>query len=282
VPTKPRKRGLAPAVALLLLAIVVGAYLTTKHFTRITLGGGCTVRADGTALALNPQQASIAATIAGVAHAQHMPSHAVQIAYAAAMQESKLQNLPYGDRDSVGVFQQRPSQGWGPRRKLLNPVYASTKFFQALAAVPGYGKLPVYQAAQAVQRSADGSAYIQYQPMAGVLATAFTGHADRSVWCWPHGDPGKPRLASARRALLATFGHLDWRLRATPSDAPSIVFTTGHPALGWAVAAWLVTHAGGYGIRDVRYDGYTWLASAGRAGWRREARAGPSGQILAG
>ena len=84
------------------------------------------------------------------------------MAYAAALQESKLQNLPYGDRDSVGVFQQRPSQGWGPRRDLENPVYATSKFFGALAKVPGYQRMPIYQAAQAVQHSADGLAYQRF------------------------------------------------------------------------------------------------------------------------
>ena len=108
---------------------------------------------------LSTGQAGIAATIAGVASSPGLPVRAVTIAYATALQESDLENLPYGDRDSVGVFQQRPSQGWGTRAELLNPVYATTRFFAALAAIPGYQQLPVYQAAQDVQRSADGSAY---------------------------------------------------------------------------------------------------------------------------
>ena len=113
-----------------------------------------------------------------------MPSQAVTIAYATAMQESKLHNLDYGTSDSVGVFQQRPSQGWGPARKLENPVYAATKFFRALKAVQGYQTMPVYQAAQAVQHSADGSAYMQYQRMATEMAGAFTGQRKHAVYCW--------------------------------------------------------------------------------------------------
>ena len=69
---------------------------------------------------------------------------------------------PYGDLDSVGVFQQRPSQGWGSTAQLEDPEYASTAFLSALVKVPGYQNLPIDEAAQDVQHSADGSAYSQW------------------------------------------------------------------------------------------------------------------------
>ena len=100
---------------------------------------------------------------------------AVTVAFAAALQESELQNLDFGDRDSVGVFQQRPSQGWGTTAELEDPVYATTKFFAALVRVPGYTKMPVDRAAQDVQHSADGSAYEQWVEVATLLAGYFTG-----------------------------------------------------------------------------------------------------------
>ena len=75
-------------------------------------------------------------------------------------------NLDYGDLDSVGVFQQRPSEGWGTTSELEDPAYATARFFGALTQVHGYLQLPVDQAAQAVQHSADGSAYAQYDLMA--------------------------------------------------------------------------------------------------------------------
>ena len=77
-----------------------------------------------------------------------MPPRAVAIAYATALQESKLTNLHYGDRDSVGVFQQRPSEGWGTTKQIEDPVYATDRFFEALAAVRGYLRMPIYAAAQ--------------------------------------------------------------------------------------------------------------------------------------
>jgi len=140
----------------LVLAVVVlgaGVYVTFRHVPAILGQTGCTAGAGHAAVALDSQQAQIAATIAGVAHHRGMPSRALTVAYATAMQETHLHDPDYGDLDSVGVFQQRPSEGWGPASKLVDPVYASTRFFRALAQVPGYQQMPVYKAAQAVQHS---------------------------------------------------------------------------------------------------------------------------------
>jgi hypothetical protein len=189
------------AVAALVALGAVG-YVAFRHVQPLLAGSGCEVRTHGQVYKLNASQAGIAATIAGVASHRALPNRAVTIAYAAALQESKLQDLRYGDRDSVGVFQQRPSEGWGSARALMDPVYASTRFFEALVGVHGYLRLPVYKAAQAVQRSADGTAYVQYTPTAAGLSRGFSGHVPRSVWCWYTAQPKqKARLAAARRGL---------------------------------------------------------------------------------
>src|SRR6202044_3529231 len=112
-----------------------------------------------------------------------LPSRALTIAYATAFQESKLENLSYGDRDSVGIFQQRPSQGWGSAAQLQDPAYATQAFFGALVKVPNYTTIPVYQAAQAVQHSADGYAYQQYAQTGAQLAADFTAKP-HAVTCW--------------------------------------------------------------------------------------------------
>jgi hypothetical protein len=283
VPTKAARRGLRPAALLLIIALAAGAvYLAFQHGTSVLNPAGCQAGAGRSAISLDPEQASIAATIAGVAHHQAMPRRAVVVAYAAAMQESKLQNLSYGDLDSVGVFQQRPSEGWGPARKLLNPVYASTKFFQALASIPGYRRQPVYRAAQAVQHSADGYAYSQYQQEATLLAADFTGRSAHAVWCWPDGgDPPRANLAAARRALTATFGPVGPQQLTAPRDAPSLLVPATHAQLGWAVAAWLVTHAASYGIHQVSYAGLRWRSATGGKGWTRDPRPATPGAVLA-
>jgi len=277
VPTKPRRRGLTPGIALVVIVLVVAGYFVLKQSKPLLSGSGCQAGTGQAAVWLDPEQAAIAATIAGVAHQRSMPPHAVIVAYAAALQESKLHNLSYGDRDSVGVFQQRPSEGWGPASKLKNPVYASSKFFGALATVPDYLHTPVYKAAQAVQHSADGYAYVQYQPEAAALAADFTGHSAHAVWCWSAAAaPARANLTAARRALTGTFGPVSSHRAATPGDAPAMVVHAARPALGWAVATWLVTHASSYGIHDVRYAGYQWRESSGSSGWTPDkGQAGP-------
>jgi hypothetical protein len=248
---------------------VIGAvalYLAFQRVAPLIKGSGCEARGGGTPMSLSNGQAGIAATIAGVAQRDALPPRAVTVAYATALQESKLANLKYGDRDSVGVFQQRPSEGWGKRSQLEDPVYATSKFFGALTKVPDYEHLPVYQAAQAVQHSADGEAYKQYQPMAAQMASAFTGQRPHAVWCWyPNKVGQKVRVGAARAELAKTFGPL--RTRVTGD--PGLTVHVGSKPEGWAVATWLVSHAEQYRIADVRYDGYQWTEANGARGWSR-------------
>jgi hypothetical protein len=271
-----RKAGIVTLVVLVLAAAgVVGLVHVLTRLAPELAGEGCAAGNSHETIPLDSEQAAIAATIAGVAHRQDMPPHAVTVAYATAMQESHLHNLDFGDRDSVGVFQQRPSQGWGPAAKLTDPVYATTRFFEALATIHGYQGMPVYEAAQDVQHSADGYAYGQYQQMASRMTAAFTGRLPHAVWCWP-GAPGraKPALTSAARQLAYAFGGLRMRTSSAPRDAPALTVAARTPALGWAVAAWLVTHAATLHLADVSYDGYRWHAAASNTRWVRDTHAG--------
>jgi hypothetical protein len=250
------------------------------------------------AIPLAVSQAGIAATIAGVAARRGLGKQAVTIAYAAALQESQLQNLGYGDRDSVGVFQQRPSQGWGTAAEIENPVYATTRFFAALVKVRGYGKMPVDQAAQDVQHSADGYAYEQWAGLAGLLASYFTGSRAAGVSCW-YSPGGKADLAGALKQLTSTFGPggkgrvlvaMSTERSAeknaagkNPAAKNSVAVVRVQHGSGWTVAGWLVAYAQQYGISQVRYAGYVWNAANGSAGWLRAAsQPAASGSIVAG
>lgn len=226
----------------------------------------CAADAGGQEVQLTPAQAGIAAVIAGVANRRALPARAVAIAYATALQESKLQNLHYGDLDSVGVFQQRPSQGWGTVQQIEDPVYATERFFDALIEVPQYLTIPIDVAAQDVQHSADGSAYAQWADLGTSLAAAFTGADPHSVWC-SYSDPAAATsLAAASRAMTAAFGLTARR----KGKGQSMIVSVGAVAQGWAVAGWLVTHGGEYGIDSVRYGGYQWLGFSGPGRWRAE------------
>ena len=238
---------------------------------------GCQAGTGVQAIPMGTDQAAVAATIAGVAARHRLPREAVIVAYAAALQESQLQDLDYGDRDSVGVFQQRPSQGWGTTAELEDPVYAATRFFAALVRVPRYAKLPVDQAAQDVQHSADGSAYEQYAEVAALLAGYFTGAQPAAVSCW-FTPTGRANLAAAERQLTETFGtqgpHAVMAAVTTARSGKKgrdgrVAVVRVQRDAGWTVASWLVANAQDYGISEVRYAGYEWTAADGSMGWQR-------------
>ncbi|MFF5230277.1 C40 family peptidase [Dactylosporangium sp. NPDC000521] len=103
-----------------------------------------------------------------------LPHRAGIIAIATARQESSLRNLTTAvDHDSLGLFQQRPSQGWGRPEQLIDPVYASTAFYQRLVKVPDWQTRPLTDVAQAVQRSAYPNAYAKWEALAITLAAMF-------------------------------------------------------------------------------------------------------------
>jgi hypothetical protein len=250
-------------VVLLAAGIFYGAYRLLQKAEPFALGEHCEVKTPSGTMDLDIDQAQVAATIAAVAARRGLPERAVQVAYVTAIQESKLTNLAYGDLDSVGVFQQRPSQGWGTPEQLQDPVYATRKFFVALEKVKGYKKLPLHQAAQAVQRSADGTAYAEHEPQATILAGAFTGRVPKAVHCWypPADKPVASHAETARKQLTRALG-----------DG-----TTDH---GWLVASWYVAHAQKYGLREVHFDGVTWYASTGHDGWQKDPKPTQSVKVV--
>jgi hypothetical protein len=259
-------------VIVVLIAALALAKAKHYHFKPAPgIGDGCIVRGHGFDVPLTTDQAGLAALIAGVAARRSLPVRAVTIAYATALQESGLENLPYGDRDSVGIFQQRPSEGWGPRRELLDPVYATSRFFAALAAVPNYQHLLIYRAAQDVQHSADGHAYSQYSGQGAAMAYGFTGARPHDVWCWYGGGVGKHgRLTAAGADMRKAFG----RLRIGHAGDPVARVRVRSESAGWAVSAWLVTHASSFGITSVSFGGYQWAATHGQKGWVKDPKGG--------
>lgn len=118
------------------------------------------------------EQRKNAATITGVGKARGLPPRAAQIAVATAIQESTLRNIDYGDRDSVGLFQQRPSQGWGTVKQIMDPVYSAGKFYDGLVKVKGWKGMPLTKAAQTVQRSGFPDAYAKWETASKDLVEA--------------------------------------------------------------------------------------------------------------
>jgi murein DD-endopeptidase MepM/ murein hydrolase activator NlpD len=127
------------------------------------------------------EQIRNAAIIINVGHDMKVPPRGWIIAVATAMQESSLINHGFlGDRndhDSLGLFQQRPSMGWGTPDQIMDPRYASTKFYQKLVSVPDWARIPLTVAAQAVQHSAYPDAYAKHEPLATTIVNTLADGA---------------------------------------------------------------------------------------------------------
>ncbi|HSZ99681.1 MAG TPA: hypothetical protein VK802_04850 [Streptosporangiaceae bacterium] len=129
---------------------------------------------------LSPAQMANATTIVGQALDKRMGVRAAVIAVATAMQESQLQNLSYGDQDSLGLFQQRPSMGWGTAAQITDPAFASDAFLSALhqyqAGNPAWASEPLWANAQAVQKSGFPLAYARWEAQAANLVKQIAMH----------------------------------------------------------------------------------------------------------
>ncbi|ARP74355.1 heavy metal transporter [Streptomyces pluripotens] len=287
----------------------IAAYLVVQYVTGGGARGCKVVSASGgaTSYEFTPEQAVNAATIAAVGTEHDMPERAVTIALATALQESGLRNIEHGDRDSLGLFQQRPSQGWGTERQIMDPSYAAGMFYAHLAKVPDYTDLPLTVAAQRVQRSGYPEAYAKHEVDASLLAAALTGRAAATLTC--DGRPARTASATGpdavRAALVRDFGRDALREAGAqvggtpvpaPTPAPSVTSTargrtvtvpvpegakadaTGRTERerGWQLAHWAVANSSALHIERVSYAGREWSAGRGADRW------GPVGPADAG
>ncbi|HMO11488.1 MAG TPA: hypothetical protein PKB06_08315, partial [Actinotalea sp.] len=183
-----RRRGAGLLTALVVLAVLVVSTAAFVTWLRSLDDSAprpdrCAAAVDGTSWYLDPVQADHAALIALTAVRRGLPARAATIGLASALQESGLRNLPYGDRDSLGLFQQRPSQGWGTEEQVMDPVYSTNTFYDVLVTVDGYQDLPITEAAQRVQRSAFPDAYAQHEGRSRAWASALAGYSPTALTC---------------------------------------------------------------------------------------------------
>lgn len=260
-----------------------GVYLSAREFGhKLPLpqaARGCVVEADGR-VALNAEQMANAATIAAVGIRRKMPERAVVVALATAFQESRLRNLAGGDRDSIGLFQQRPSQGWGTPEQIRDPRYSATKFYNALRKVRGWERMEVTDAAQKVQRSAFPRAYQQWADESTVLTRALLGNATGAVACTVGREPAMRGNAAA--AALTAGLKLDWgRLETSvPAELTGLAVPATDVQAGWRYAHWLVSHADDHGVKTVRFANLEWSADGGAWSQVRGDSATPN-QVIA-
>jgi hypothetical protein len=234
------------------IALAVGlAVRTVWHRVTEATSQGCRYGASS----ISTSQASVASTMVGVVIRRALPQRAAVLVLAAGMQESKLTNIPpgQGDRDSVGVLQQRPSQGWGTETQLSDVHYATSRFLDALVKVNGWQSKPLSAAIQAVQRSADGSAYTKHESDATAVASGLWGQP-RGVVC----HFGKPDKAASVSVIAAQLR------RDLPVRTPTVSGGSLHvPGASWRTVAWLVSNADRLGIDRVQFSGQRWTRADG-------------------
>lgn len=293
-----------------MVLLAVAGYLVVQYITGGSGGPGCKVvsgKGDGASYEFTPEQAVNAATITAVGTARGLPERAVTIALATALQESALRNIKHGDRDSLGLFQQRPSQGWGTPKEIMDPTYSAGEFYDHLVKVPGYTRLPLTVAAQRVQRSGFPQAYAKHEPDAALLAAALTGQSAATLTC--EGRPAATRASGpdgVRAALVRDFGRdvlepagaevNGGASTATPTPSPSTADGTGGRTVslpvaadtpsgtgrsldqrGWQLAHWAVANASELHIARVTYAGREWVAGNTASQWREPTAKGTAG-----
>jgi len=290
----------AVVLPLLLVAGLLFALLATS-----SPAGACVVdlgnrRDEG----LDAAQVANARIIVGVGRQLRLPPRAAVIAVATARQESGLRNLRYGDRDSLGLFQQRPSTGWGTPAQILDPVYASNAFYSQLVQLPGWQQLPLTVAAQAVQRSAFPNAYARWELLATRVVAGLTGHAATVLNCqqdhlagiteqgsgaYPAEVMGRDGLTPRTRGVLVAVvqafgvtdiggycpggcrtGHIAGSDHYTGHaiDVMLTPMTSENRALGDRIAAWLVANHQRLAVKYVIWYGRIWSARRSSVGWR--------------
>ncbi len=241
----------------LVVAVVVAGLAAFRTVTQTLFVPGCDATASGSTVSFSPEQTANAALISAVSVKRGLPLRAATIALATAIQESKLRNLTVGDRDSLGLFQQRPSQGWGTREQILDPVYATNAFYDALVKVKGYESMPITVVAQQVQRSAFPEAYADHEQEGRVLASTLTGRSPAGLVC---------RLRPAQQVVAGrdVVADLAAQLGVTAAAGGSQVTLTGPDAEGaWATGHWAVARAEAYGIDRVQVGDRVWQRGDG-------------------
>jgi hypothetical protein len=271
--SRTRKALTRAVLTLFALGLVAAGYLGVQGFLHNLGGPRCQATALGTSVDFDPSQTRYAATITALAVKRGLPPRAATIAIATAIQESKLRNLRYGDRDSIGLFQQRPSQGWGTEQQILDPVYATNRFYDALVKVQGYESMEITKVAQEVQRSAYPEAYADHEQEGRILASALSGHSPAGLGC---------RIDAADSSDPASLvTELEAELGVSARSTGSTVELTADSALqAWSVGAWAVAKADTHGVERVRVEGREWTRTRDEDGWAWQSTPGGAAKTV--
>ncbi|WP_061963904.1 hypothetical protein [Demequina aurantiaca] len=260
---------LALIAAVTVTAVIVGPDLWHRYGDRV-FSSRCSVTVGDETASLTAEQTDNAALIAAVSVERGLPARAATIGIATAIQESSLRNIDYGDRDSVGLFQQRPSQGWGEVEEILDPYYSANKFYDGLIKVSGWQDMAVTVAAQAVQRSGFPDAYADHEAEARLWASALTGNGGRVNCDIGDAEPTTARAFIERVDLDFGPGAYAVEVLDVNSDTTVLGLSPGDgesaqtPLLSaQSMREWAVAVSSVQSIIESSYDGKGWLREEG-------------------
>src|SRR5674476_1324321 len=249
-----RRRWVGRIIMPVIILMVGGAGFFAYTTLKANFGEpSCRATALGRSVTFSPEQSARAATIAN----------------ATAIVESKLQNLKFGDLDSLGLFQQRPSQGWGTQAQILDPVHATNAFYDALVKINGYQSIPIAQVAQDVQHSGFPQAYAGHEQEGRILASTLSGVSPGGFGCRLDAATVSTPAATIAAQLTAELG-----VPATV-EAGSVHVTGHDPQQAWAAGSWAVAHADTQGIAAVTVGDRTWTRARGEDAWSWHAASTP-------
>lgn len=218
---------------------------------------GCVVTVEGFRSYLTWEQSGNASIIVGESIRRGLPARAATIALVTAYQESDLRNLDYGDRDSIGLFQQRPSQGWGTVEQIMDPWYSAGKFYEHLVQVPDWETGVINDVAQAVQRSGFPEAYAQHETKGRAWASALTGHSTAAVSCIDR------RENPADAAVLSDFIATVWggAVSVSTNEVDALHVSTDSEITAWSVAQLSMLRGSPAGLTTVQAGAQQWVNS---------------------
>ena len=242
-------------------ALGFGAWKGYEWFVARTTPNACYLQVDGAEepLRLTNEQAKNAAIIVAESYNRGLPEQAAVIALATAWQESGLRNLNYGDRDSLGLFQQRPSYDWGTEEQIMDPWYSSGRFYAELIKFDAWESTDVNDIAQKVQRSGHPDAYRKHETNARALAGAFRGSREGVFTCINRDASGTDH--SALDTVVATVPGVS--LQASGSE---LTMTANSAGAAWSATQLALANTADLGIEKVTVGGNEW--TQGERSWK--------------
>ncbi|MEL4504951.1 hypothetical protein AAEX63_08960 [Luteococcus sp. H138] len=269
----PRRNSLLALLVAIVLLVVGAGWLVNKITSSVTMvvppAEQCTVSVGEVSDTLSLEQSENAAIIVAESIRRGLPARAASIALATAKQESKLRNIDYGDRDSVGLFQQRPSQGWGTVEQIMDPWYSTGKFYDGLVKVPGWESGDINDVAQEVQKSGVPEGYRKHVDAAKAWASALSGHSPAAVRCVDRGGDSP----DTKRATAIVQRAFKGSVTASQGQA-QITLNSSDPTKLWAAAQLVLATTETTGVTAVSVGEQTLQLSASELAQWSAASAG--------